>query len=368
MRAVVIERFGSADELRLEEVPDPSPPTDGYLVRVVASAVNFADVVERRGLYRKEQTLPGRLGKEAAGFVVARGRGATEFDVGEPVIVVRFRNGCYADLVPAEAHEVLRPPAGFSFPEMAAFATSFATAWWAMHEVARVRPDEAALIQAAAGGVGTAAVNLALSAGCSPVIGGAGSTGKCELVVHNGADACVDYSAGDFTEKVRELTEGSGVDFCLESVGGETYQRSLDVMAGGGRLVIIGFSSIQDRYAETIPRVHPLTLLHRSVSVGGVNIDKLEFTRHRRIWGHLVQHVEQHGIRPMVGTLLPLEAVREAHRALESRRTVGKVVLVHQPEFCDFTIGSSDGVASRELDPAVLAHIGPPSAQQLALP
>ena len=335
MRAVVVDTFGAPDVLDIKQVPDPEPPPGGYVVQVVAAGLNYADVVERRGLYKKGQTLPHQLGKEAAGIVVARDHDAVEFDVGDPVIVIRFTNGCYAEQVPAEAHEVLRPPRGLSFVEMASFGTTFATAWWAMHEIARVRPGESALIQAAAGGVGTAALMLARTAGCAPIIGTAGGPEKCDLARSAGADACVDYRADDFRPVVQRLTHETGVDYCLESVGGDAYSRSLEVLAPTGRMVIIGFSSIHDDYAHAIPRLHPLTVFQRSISVAGLNLDNIGFQRRRDVWARLVDHAEEHALRPVVGQVHPFEDVRVAHAALESRRSTGKVVLAVDPAALD---------------------------------
>ena len=201
---------------------------------------------------------------------------------------------------------MLRPPTGLSFVEMAAFATNYATAWWAMHEIARVRPGEAVLVQAAAGGVGTAAVELARTGGCGPIIGTAGGPEKCAAVLEHGADACVDYLRDDFRPVVRDLTDGAGVAYCLESVGGETYDRSLEALAPMGSLVIIGFSSIDADYAKVIPRLHPLSLFHRSISVGGLNIDNLAFQQRADIWDRLVDHAEQHEIRPVGPPRLPV--------------------------------------------------------------
>jgi NADPH2:quinone reductase len=327
MRTVEIDEFGGVEVLHIRERPDPEPSDNGYVVQVMAAGLNYADTVERRGQYKRDQRLPSVLGKEAAGIVVARGPRAREFEVGDAVIVVRFSNGCYADLVAAEAREVLRPPRGFSFVEMAAFGAAFGTAWFAMHEIARVRPGESVLIQAAAGGVGSAAVSLASSFGCGPIIGTAGEPAKCALVVERGADACVNYEVDDLRPVVRELTNGIGVDYCLESVGGQAYERSLEVMAPMGHLVVIGFSSLSGDYAQAIPRLHPLTVFHRSISVGGLNVDNLAFQTRRPVWDRLVDHVERNGIRPLVGSVLPFEQVGEAHTALETRRSTGKVVL-----------------------------------------
>ena len=331
MRTIEVNRFGGPEVLEFREMDDPVPPADGYVVQVMAAALNYADIVERRGRYKKDQPLPGHLGKEAAGVVVAKGPSATRFEIGDPVIVVRFGNGCYAEQVAAEAHEVLRPPRGLSFEEMAAFGTAYATAWFAMHEIARVRPGEAVLIQAAAGGVGGAAITLARTHGCAPIIGTAGGPEKSALVRARGADACLDYTSTDFREAVRDLTHGTGVAYCLESVGGETYERSLDVMAPMGSMVVIGFSSVQADYANAIPRLHPLSLFHRSISVGGLNLDNLSFQRHTRTWDQLVAHAEEHDIRPAIGNVFAFDDIQAAHEQLESRRSVGKVVLSMAP-------------------------------------
>lgn len=328
VRKILLQEFGGPEVLQVREHNRPEVPRDGYLIEVKAIGINFAETVERRGAYKRNQALPYEIGKEAAGVIVERGPEAVEFAVGDPVIAVKFNNGCYSELIPAKADQVLPPPAEYSFEEMAAFANTFGTAWYAMHEIARARPGEAALIQAAAGGVGSAAVLLAKSFGCHPVLGTAGGAQKCAWVEQLGADACSDYRTQDFREMVREATSGRGVDYCLESVGGEAYERSLEALAPMGRLVIIGFSSIRENYAEAIPRLHPLTVFHRSISVGGLNVDNLKYQARRGIWRKLVDHVEATGIKPRIGQVFSLEDAPAAHRAMESRQTLGKVLLV----------------------------------------
>ena len=335
MRAIVLESFGSPDVLTFRDLPDPTPPPRGYVVQIVAASVNYADVVERRGLYKKNQKLPSRLGKEASGIVISRDSEAVEFEVGDPVIVVCIQNGCYAEKVAVEAHEVLPPPAGLTFAEMAAFPISHCTAWYCQVEIARVRPGESVLIQASAGGVGCAAVALARSFGCAPIIGTAGSSEKCSVALRQGADVCIDYSVEDFRPAVMELTNGAGVDYCLESVGGDTYDRSLEVIAPMGRLMIIGFSSIDGDYATTIRRLHPLTLFLRSIAVGGMNLDNLAFNQRRGIWDKLVAHVDEHALRPLVTQVYPFEEVRASHEALETRRSTGKIVLALDTQALD---------------------------------
>ncbi len=342
---VEIESFGGPEVLAIRQDDVPLAPDDGYLVEVRAAGVNYADIVERRGLYKKDQQVPYRLGKEAAGVVIARGSHANEFDVGDPVIVITFRNGCYAEVVAAHAHEVFRPPRGMTFIELAAFGTNFATAWWAMREVARVRAGESALIHAAAGGVGSAAVKLAASIGCGPVIATAGGPLKGRTARDVGADVVIDYLDEDLRPVVLEATGGVGVDYCLESVGGQTYERTLDVIAPLGHLVVIGFSSISSDYASSIPRLHPLTMFHRSFSVGGLNIDALSFGHQRATWDRLVDHVDSVGIRPLVGHVLEFTEMAQAHRLLESRSSIGKVVLTLRPDATDIAVARPETVA-----------------------
>ena len=328
MRKVVLERFGGPEVLAVRQVADPVPPPDGYVLEVRAAGINFADLVERRGRYRKDQKLPYELGKEAAGVVVARGPQAREFAIGDRAIAIKFAGGCYAERVALGPREILRGPESLDFEQLAACAIVFTTAWYGQNEIARLRPGEAVLIQAAAGAVGTAAIALARSSGASPVIGTAGGPEKCKWVESLGADRCVDYLRDDFRDTVRELTGGRGVDYVLESVGGEAFARSLESLAPMGRLVIIGFTSITADYAKTIERVHPLTLFHRSISVAGLNVENLDFPSRKDVWARIVAHIERHRLVPQIGPRFPLEQAGAAHAALEGRATRGKVLLV----------------------------------------
>jgi NADPH2:quinone reductase len=264
--------------------------------------------------------------------VVERGPDATDFAVGDRVIVIKFSGGCSAERVAASPRMLLSAPAALDFEQLAAFPIVFGTAWYALHEIARVRPGESVLIQAAAGGVGTAAIQLARSHGCKPILGTAGGPEKTRLVESLGASAAIDYraegEAGDFRPAVLEATGGRGVDFVLESVGGDVFQRSLEVLAPMGRMVVIGFSSIREDYKQAVPKVHPLSLFHRSTMISGLNVENLDIPTRRDVWARLVRHVDQHDLRPVIGHRFPLEQAAEAHAALEGRRTHGKVLLV----------------------------------------
>ncbi len=328
MRKILLEAFGGPEVLVVGEHPEPECPADGWVVELAAASINYADVVSRRGLYSKDQRLPFEVGKEAAGTIVAAGPDARGFVLGETVIVIKFEGGCYAERVAARPGQVLRGPVGYDARQLAAFGILFATAWYGQHEIARVRPGEAVLIQAAAGGVGSTAVALARSGDCGPVIGTAGDAEKCAWVESLGADVCVNYRQDDFREVVAELTAGRGVDYCLESVGGDVARASLEALAPMGRLVIIGFSSVTADYNKKIERVHPLTVFHRSLSYCGLNVQNLDFPRRVDVWQRLVAHVEEHGLTPEIGAVFPLDQAPMAHAALEERRTRGKLLLI----------------------------------------
>ena len=328
MRKILLREFGGPEVMVVTDEPEPECPPDGWVVDVKAASINFADVVSRRGMYERTQGLPYELGKEAAGVVTEKGPDAEGFEVGERVVVIKFSGGCYAERVAVGPGMLLRGPERYSFEQLAAFGIVFVTAWYGMHEIARVRPGESVLLQAAAGGVGTAAIALAKSFGCGPIIGTAGGPEKCAWVTSLGADACVDYRRDDFRDTVRELTEGRGIDYCLESVGGEVLERSIECLAELGRIVIIGFSAIDDDYKNRIAAVHPLKLFLRSIGVMGLNVQNLDFPRHPEVWDPMVRHIEEHGLEPIVGATYPLEEGAAAHTALENRETRGKVLLI----------------------------------------
>lgn len=328
MRKILITEFGGPEVLRVEEHPDPTPPTDGYVVQMAAIGMNYADVVLRRGRYRKDQPLPTEIGFEGSGTVIARGPEATEFAIGDEVVVVNLSGGTYAEQVALGPQQVLPARKDIPLEVQAGYANTFATAWYSLVELGRVRAGESVLIQAAAGGVGSAAVQMARALGCSPVLATAGGPEKCAFVEGLGADACLDYRATDFREGVAEHTGGQGVHFALDSVGGEVFERCLDALAPMGHLVFIGFSSIADDYANAIQRVHPLTLFHRSLSLSGLNVSNLKYPTRRAIWDAMNAFCVEHALAPQIGGRFALDEAPAAHTALQSRGTVGKLLLI----------------------------------------
>ena len=328
MRRITLDEFGGPEVMRVEEVAEPEPPRDGYVVQVVAAGVNFADVVERRGRYRRNPELPFHPGIEAAGTVVARGPEASEHQVGDTVIAIRLDGGCYAERVAVGPRQVLRTQAALSDHELAGYAVAFATAWHALCESARVRADESVLIQAGAGGVGSAAVQLARALGCRPVLATASAPEKCSWVEALGADRCIDYTREDLARAIERETGGRGVDVVLESVAGAAMDAALSGLAPLGRMVLLGFSSVERGHREALGALKPLSLFHRSVGVLGLNVAHLDFPARRAAWQCLDRFVAEHGLRPQIGGTYALADAARAHADLEQRRSRGKLLLV----------------------------------------
>jgi NADPH2:quinone reductase len=340
MKAILLTRHGPPSVLRVSEVSTPSPREGEVRVRLQRIGVNYAEVLSRKGLYGWAPKRPYILGMEGFGEVDALGPGVEGRRIGEQVIV-GAQHGCYAEQVCVPAHQALPAVLGFTAEENAAFAVNYVTAWVSLFEMARLRPTDVVLVQAAAGGVGTAAVQLAKRLGCT-VYGTAGADDKLELLLRLGADAAVNYRTTDFEAEVRRLTEGRGVDVVLELVGGEVYRKSLRVLAPMGRLVVAGFASLDLRRWNPfswwrtwrdIPRTDIRDMAPRSYGVLATHVGYLlsERTRMASLWADLVGFVRRHGIRPVVGSVFGFDRMAEAHALLESRRSLGKIVVEVTP-------------------------------------
>lgn len=336
MRAYLLTRHGPPSVLSLAEVPVPVPREGEVRVRLAALGVNFAEVLSRKGLYGWAPRLPYIPGMEGAGEIEALGPGVGGRKVGEPVIV-GGQGGCYAERVCVPSHQAIPALREFTLHENAAFAVNYLTAWVSLWEMARLRPTDTVLVQAAAGGVGTAAVQLAKAFGCT-VYGTAGADGKLGLLRRLGADAAINYRATDFEKEIRRLTGGGGVDVVLETVGGEVYRKSQRCLAPTGRVVVTGFASLELRRWDPrswwrtwrdIPRATAGELAERSTGLLAVHLGHLLAERERlgRLWKDLVWFVGRHRIRPVVGSTFPFARLADAHALMESRRSTGKIVI-----------------------------------------
>jgi NADPH:quinone reductase-like Zn-dependent oxidoreductase len=332
MRAVLLTHYGGADVLRIVDVPTPEPRPGEVRVRVQAFGINFAEVLSRRGLYGWAPRLPYILGMEAFGAVDALGDGVTTHRIGDPVIVgTQF--GTYAEWICVPADRALPPPRGFTPAQNAAFAVNYLTAWIGLMEMARLRASDTLLVTSAAGGVGSAAVHLAKKLGAR-VIGAAGR-GKQDALRALGADVALDYSDPHWHVALGD------VDVVLEMTGGDVYRTALRHLAPMGRIVMAGASDAFPRTRNPLarlaalrhlPRASILDMLRRSYGVMSFHAGwLLDAGAIERQWRELVTFVEQHDIKPLVGAELPFERIADAHRMLDERRNVGKVVVQIAP-------------------------------------
>ena len=323
MKAVRFHGTGGPEVLVYEDVPDPAPADGEVLIRVEAVGLNFADVMRRRGDdYPDPSPPPFTLGAEVAGTVAALGEGVTSLNVGDAVFATPGVGG-YAQYIRVPAPMVIPLPSGVSAEQAAALVAHGLTAAVALRNCARLVEGESVLVEAAAGGVGSFAVQLAKLYGAGKVVAAASTPEKRAIAEGLGADASVDYTAPGWAEQVRELTDGRGVDVVLETAGGETVGQALDAMAPFGRMVFIGQSSgetaLIDPWRLTVPN-HTVTGLYINAyaAVPDVALSTL---------GELIGYVAAGKLSVQVGTVLPLSQAAEAHRLLEGRLTTGKVVL-----------------------------------------
>lgn len=336
MRAIVLERHGGPEVLRVRDVPEPEPGPGEVRVRVECIRVNYAEVLSRKGLYGWAPALPYTPGMEATGTIDALGPGVEGRTVGERVIV-GAQYGAYAEKVVVPQRQALPAVAGYSAEESAALAVNYLTAWVALMEMARLRPTDRVLVTAAAGGVGTAAVQIAARLGCATV-GMAGSDAKLETIRALGAEAAVNYRQTGFEARLREAAGPGGFDMVLEVVGGEVFRAVWPVLAPFGRVVVAGFASL------ALQRWNPLSWLRTWRDLPKADIRSLAPASHgfmathigyllddpprlARVWGELMAFVAAHGIRPVVGATFSFDQMPEAHRLMESRGSTGKIVV-----------------------------------------
>lgn len=334
MKAIVLTRYGDAGVLKVTDVPKPEPKANEVCVRVRIIGVNFAEVLSRRGVYGWAPPLPYILGMEAFGEIDAVGSEVTTHAPGDAVIVgTKF--GTYAEYLCVPAERALPPPAGFTPEQSAAFAVNYLTAWIGLMEMARLRASDTLLVTSAAGGVGSAAVQIGAKAGARVI--GAASGGKLDVVRKLGAEVALDYTNERFERKLGEATDGRGIDVVLEMAGGTVYRTALRNLAPMGRLVLAGASNAFPRSRNLLarlaairdlPRASIFDMLKRSYGVMSFHVGwLLDAGVILPQWRELVRFTEEHRMEPLVGEEFRFEQMAEAHRVLEERRNIGKVIV-----------------------------------------
>ena len=313
------------DVMSLDEVPDPQPDAGQLLVRVLGAAANFPDVLMCRGLYQVKPPLPFTPGVELCGEVAALGPGTTGFAVGERVIGSSvLPSGGFAELALMDTDTTFPAPRALDDAQAAAFYIGYQTGWFGLHRRAHLQPGETLLVHAAAGGVGSAAVQLGKAAGAR-VIGVVGGPEKAEVARALGADVVVDRHSQDFVEVVNQVTGGRGADVVYDPVGGDTYQRSTKCIAFEGRILLVGFAGGQIQSAALN---HALV---KNYSIVGLHWG-LYTTKNpalvRVCHDELSRLAADGQVKPLVSERLPLDAVADGLQRLADGTTVGRVAFV----------------------------------------
>jgi NADPH:quinone reductase-like Zn-dependent oxidoreductase len=340
-KKIVIHRPGSWKELKVESFTPKEPGPDEVLIECRACGINFADVCVRMGIYssaKKYVGWPITPGFEASGVVLKCGSNVTQFAVGTKVCALT-RFGGYSTHLTLNQDQLFPLPDGFSFEQGASFPSVFLTAWYALCELAHPHPGDALLIHSAAGGVGGALIQIAKALGCQ-VVAVVGKPHKVVLPYSLGADHVIDKSTQNLWKQAKHLFP-EDYQVILDANGQQTLKESYKHLAKGGKLVVYGFHTMLTKgrgtpnwfklirdYLRT-PRFNPLEMTSSNKSVLAFNLSYLfsNQARFNQAQKELLKWVLEGKISPLPVTVFPFEQVAEAHKALESGETVGKLVL-----------------------------------------
>lgn len=322
MRAVVLSRYGGPEVLDVVEVPDPEPGPEELVVEVVATALNRADLLQRRGRYPgppMEHEIPGM---EFAGRVAAVGPRVREWQVGDEVMGI-VGGGAYAERLVIHERQAMPVPGSVPLADAAAIPEVFITAWDALVLQGGLTSGRCALVHAGASGVGTAAIQIARALGATVAV--TASTSKVAACRELGADLVVDYTCDDFVPAVKELTAGRGVDVVLDVIGGDYLARNLDALAVGGSIVQVGvmgdamatfpLGALLPKRARLVGTVLRARPLEEKIAVS------------QRFAREVVPLFDRGLLRPVIDSRFPLDRIAEAHERMESNANVGKIVV-----------------------------------------
>ncbi len=323
MKAIVFDAPGSEDVLHLGDAPVPVLGPDDLRIRVHATAVNRADLLQRQGMYPPPPGASPILGLECAGEVIEVGSAVHGWRTGDRAMAL-LPGGGYAQEVTVHHGSAMRVPGALSSEEAGAMPEVFLTAFLNLFMLGEVKRGGSALVHGGGSGVGTAAILLLREAGVRCLVT-AGSDEKCQRCRALGADAAINYRSGDFAGTVREATAGQGVDVVLDAIGGKYLAPNLDCLAVDGRLVIIGLmggaKAEINLAALLLRRLHVIGSTLRSRSVAEKAAIVAAFTR------QFGAALEAGRIKPVIDRVLPLAQAADAHRLVQSSAHFGKVVL-----------------------------------------
>ena len=322
MKAIQFEAYGGPEVLKLTEKEKPTPKGYEVLIEIDCVGVNYADTARREGQYVVPTPLPFIPGAEVAGVVVEVGEKVTKIKSGTRVVSL-IESGGYSEYALSNEFSVIPLPDEISFHEAVALPLQGLSAYHILKTMGRLQPGEAVLIHAAAGGVGTIAVQLAKIFGAGKVIATASTKEKLTLAKEMGADVLIDYTQEGWELKVREATEGKGVDVALEMAGGDVFNKTLKCLAPFGRLVVFGNAS-RETYT-----MNPQNLMRRNQSVVGFFLPQIMKNPDLLLPSikDLFSYVASGKLKLTIGGVYPIEQAAEVHEEMNSRQTKGKMIL-----------------------------------------
>ncbi|MCB0866452.1 MAG: zinc-binding dehydrogenase [Solirubrobacterales bacterium] len=341
MRAVVITEVGGPEVLKVQERPDPPVGPGEVRIAVKAAGINFADLLARTGMYPDAPKLPAVVGYEVAGDVETVGDGVEGISAGDRVMAGTKFNG-YAELVTAGAGDVIPLPESMSYEQGAAVPVNYATAYAGIVLMGGLREGDRLLIQAAGGGVGTAATQIAKARGAE--IFGTASASKHEAIRAQGVDHAIDYRNQDFEAEVMRITGGEGIDIAFDAIGPTSFRKDYRLLRSGGRLICFGLSEVSTGEKRNIPGAvrglagmltatmpwwKSMAIMNENKGVFGLNMLswwEREGSLERAI-DPLREDFASGALIPVVAEAFPFDRAPDAHRFIHERRNVGKVVL-----------------------------------------
>ncbi len=336
MKRLISPKAGDAGILTVEEVADPCPRSGEVVVKVEAAGLNFADVLARQGLYPDAPPFPHCMGYEFAGVVSATGNEVDNSWQGRRVLGLS-RFNAQAEQVAVPVEQVFEMPEDLDFTTAAAIPVNYLTAWQLLVVMGSLQPEDTVLIHNAGGGVGLAALDIARHIGATSF--GTASPGKHEFLRQRGLDEAIDYRNQDWESEVARLTGGKGVELIIDPIGGSHLKRSYRALRSTGRLGTFGISAASESglmgrlrllpAVAGMPLFHPVGLMGANKGVFGVNMGHLwQETAKIRVWTErLLQGYRDGWVRPHVDSVFGFSEAAQAHRQLELRRNIGKVVL-----------------------------------------
>lgn len=318
MKAIVVRTFGAPSVMVLEDVPDPTPGPGQIVIQVLAVGVNPVDTYIRSGTYPRKPELPYTPGTDVSGVVRSVGDGVTRLKEGDRVYAHGATGGC-AELTLCHEWQAHPLPNRLSFEQGAALGVPYATAWRALLMRAGARPGDSVLVHGASGGVGIAALQIARAHGMR-VIGTAGTAQGLALIRAQGAHEALNHHESDYLAQVLPLTEERGVDVVLEMLANVNLDRDLDVLAPGGRIVVIG--------SRGRVEIDPRKAMARDGTILGMTLFNATRDQFREIHAGLVAGLQQGTLNPVIGRQVPLAEAAAAHTALMEPGALGKIVLM----------------------------------------